>query len=42
LTFSGCANATIYCESPSQPSTWDKKWNPDNRPVVWNYKPENN
>ena len=40
--FKGCENATIYCESPSQPSTWDKNWNPDNRPVVWNYKPENN
>ena len=40
--FEGCENATIYCEHPSQPSTWDENWNPDNCPVVWNYKPENN
>lgn len=39
--FYACKSATIYCEHPSQPATWDENWNPDNRPVVWNYKPEN-
>ena len=38
--FGDCSNATIYCEHPSQPPTWDENWNPDNRPVVWGYKPE--
>ncbi len=28
---------TIYCEAKSKPSGWDSNWNPDKRPVVWNY-----
>lgn len=38
FAFSGCNNLTIYCESTSQPSGWDSRWNPSNRPVVWGYK----
>lgn len=34
-------NAEILCEHPSQPSTWDENWNPDNCPVVWNFNPKN-
>lgn len=33
--FRSCPNLTIYCEAPSQPSTWDAQWNIDNLPVVW-------
>lgn len=36
--FNYCHNLTIYCEEESQPESWDKDWNPDNRPVVWGYK----
>ena len=37
--FSFCYNIPrIYCEAKSQPSGWDAKWNPDNRPVVWGYR----
>ena len=38
--FSDCYDVTIYCAHPSKPSNWADDWNPDNRPVVWNYKPE--
>ena len=33
--FSNCTSLTIYCEAKSQPSGWDSRWNPDNRPVYW-------
>jgi len=36
--FAYCSSLTIYCEAESQPSDWDKEWNPDNRPVEWGYK----
>jgi hypothetical protein len=26
---------TIYAEAPSQPETWNEKWNTDNNRVVW-------
>ena len=43
FAFYGCSNLTIYCESKSKPEGWDKDWNYDNRPVVWNfYSNENN
>lgn len=35
--FDGCSSLSIYCEAPSQPKGWNKKWNPDNRPVEWGY-----
>lgn len=37
--FSECANLTIYCEAEREPSGWytGGAWNPDSRPVVWNY-----
>ena len=35
--FSGCSGLTINCEAASQPSGWDSDWNPDNRPVNWEY-----
>ena len=35
--FDGCANLTINCEVTEAPKSWDKKWNPDNRPVVWGF-----
>ena len=38
--FDSCSSLKIYCEAESQPSGWNSKWNPDNRPVVWGYKPE--
>ena len=34
----GCSKATIYCFAEAQPSGWDAGWNPNNRPVVWNYE----
>lgn len=34
--FKDCPNLAIYCEADSQPGEWDE-WNPDNRPVVWNF-----
>ena len=34
--FKECPNLAIYCETDSQPGEWDE-WNPDNRPVVWNF-----
>lgn len=36
--FEGCSSLTIYCEAASQPSDWNPSWNPDERPVVWDYK----
>lgn len=36
--FRGCNGLTIYCEATSQPSGWDSRWNPSNRPAVWGYK----
>ena len=39
--FIGCDSLTIYCEAESKPSGWDSYWNPENRPVVWGYIPEN-
>ncbi len=36
--FDDCVDATIYCERPSKPGGWDKYWNPDNQPVIWNFK----
>ena len=38
--FSGCDRlVSIHCAHSSQPKKWDRNWNPNNRPVVWNYKP---
>ncbi len=28
----------IYCEASQKPNGWDKDWNPDNCPVVWDCK----
>jgi hypothetical protein len=36
--FLGCSKATIYCEH-LKPDKWYLNWNPDKRPVQWNYKP---
>ena len=36
--FGGCNSLTIYAEAAAKPSGWDRKWNPDNRPVVWGYE----
>ena len=36
--FRYCDSLTIYCEAQSQPSGWISSWNPDRRPVVWDYK----
>ena len=35
--FDDCSYATIYCEAESQPNGWVEDWNPDNRPVIWNF-----
>ena len=35
--FHNCKLLTIYSETESQSSGWDSKWNPNGRPVVWNY-----
>ena len=40
--FDGCDSLSIYCEADSQPQKWDKKWNPDNRPVTWGFTCEHN
>lgn len=34
--FVNCSTLTIYCETSSKPSGWDKEWNSSNRPVYWN------
>ena len=36
--FYDCPSLTIYAEAPSKPTRWNAQWNPDNRPVIWNYK----
>ena len=36
--FEYCASLTIYCEATAQPSGWDRDWNIDNCPVVWDCK----
>ena len=33
--FNGCFKLTIYCETSSQPSSWDSRWNESNRSVIW-------
>ena len=34
--FKGCSeDLIICCETESQPDTWQKNWNPDNRLVIW-------
>ena len=35
--FKDCEDLTIYCEVKTQPKTWSENWNPDNRPVIWQY-----
>ncbi len=37
-TFKYCTQLEIYAEAESQPSGWHSYWNPNNRPVVWDYK----
>jgi len=39
--FDGCSSLTICCEASSKPDGWDDNWNPNHRPVVWGYKPNN-
>ena len=36
--FKECDSLTIYCEVLEKPDSWVNDWNPDNRPVVWDYK----
>ena len=36
--FYSCSKLTIYCERFMKPISWSSKWNPDKRPVKWNYK----
>lgn len=35
--FDYCEQLTIYCENSGKQQGWDSNWNPQNRPVVWNY-----
>lgn len=35
--FKYCNNLTIFSELEEKPSLWNENWNPDDRPVVWNY-----
>ena len=35
--FENCSSLTIYCKVGEKLSGWSANWNPDNRPVVWNY-----
>ena len=35
--FDDCSNSTIFCEAKLQPERWDEDWNPDDRPVIWNF-----
>lgn len=35
--FKGCSSLQIKCKASSKPSGWNDSWNPDNRPVSWNY-----
>jgi hypothetical protein len=39
--FAGCTNLTIFAETESRPVGWHNNWNPNNRPVIWNYVPDN-
>ncbi len=39
MAFSSCSNLTIYLETSEREFGRYNYWNPDNRPVVWNYKP---
>ncbi len=34
--FNVCNKLTIYSEAAGEPLGWHPRWNPDNRPVVWN------
>ena len=36
--FDNCSVLTIFTAYSSAPSTWSASWNPDNRPVEWNYQ----
>ena len=37
--FEDCsALLTIYAEATSQPTGWEKSWNPSNCKVIWNYR----
>lgn len=38
LPFKDSPNVSIFCESESQPSTWNINWNKYNLPVTWNWK----
>ena len=40
FVFDTCENLIIYCEALSIPETWDKRWNPNSRPVYWGYNIE--
>jgi len=40
--FVGCAVLTIYAVADDRPADWADDFNPDDRPVVWNYLSENN
>ena len=35
--FYNCNALTINCRASSKPDGWESNWNPDNRPVNWNY-----
>ncbi len=39
MAFFSCSNLTIYLETSEREFGRYNYWNPDNRPVVWNYKP---
>ena len=39
--FAACESLTIYCEASSKLDGWDDEWNPNDRPVVWGYKSNN-
>ncbi len=38
--FEDCTGLTIYAEAAEAPSGWSTNWNPDNRPVTWEYAAE--
>lgn len=40
--FQGCVSATIYCEAAGRMPDWDDSWNDSNRPVIWDYKNNDN
>ena len=35
--FYACSSIKIYCRVASQPDSWDARWNPSNKTVVWGY-----